>query len=264
MPSYFRLSLLISLLLPAGLLARPAPDTVRIGPQQLQMQYLQPGHLNYLVYYRPTPDAPALNLFLVDITVEKQPYQQQPAFVVRQRWDYNGATIHTAYSVFAARDFATLRHDTYWQRTGYGASFDFNGRTISYPAGQAPPDSVRRVYQRDFEESFKQYALDWHADLLVFALLPYRENRTFRLNFYDPGFGPPQETLYSVVGSENLPGAGGAPVPCWILEYKSKEPGTGAVATQRFWIAKKTREVLREEDRTPQGYRYKLKTAATQ
>ena len=259
---YFRLGLLLGLLLPAGLLAHPAPDTVRVGPQQLQLQYLKPGHLNYLGYFRKTPDSPSVGLTLVDITIEKQTYEKQPAFVVQQRWDADGKLAHTARTVFAARDFAMLRHDTYWLRTGYAANFDFTTRQVTYEPNGVPPDSVQRAYQQELAHAAEQATLNWHSDLIVFSLLPYQEKRTFRINFYDPGFGPPTETLYTVVGSENLPGSGGAPVPCWILEYKYEWKQKPVV--QRFWIAKKTREVLREDQKLSAGHGYKLKTAATQ
>lgn len=248
------------LLLGAGNVAAQTADTVRIGPGQLQR--LKPGRMTYLVYNRKTLDGPAERLMLVNITVEAQRYENQPAFAIRQRWDLNGVTVHTANTVCAARDFATLRHDTYWQRIGYATTFDFGARKISYQSGV--PDSVQRVYQRDFDQSFNQYNLNWHSDLIIFSLLPYKDKRTFKINFYDPGFGPSQETLYTVVGTEALTGAGGVPVPCWILEHKSVQPGTGGTNTQRFWVAKKTREVLREEDAFLSGHRYKLKTEASQ
>jgi hypothetical protein len=59
--------------------------------------------------------------------------------------------------------------------------------------------------------------------------------------------------LYSVTGSDVLTGSRGGKIDCWVL-YHSEPAGT-----EKFWIAKKTKEVLKEEDSGPNGYRYKVK-----
>jgi hypothetical protein len=86
-------------------------------------------------------------------------------------------------------------------------------------------------------------------------MLPYKENRTFMINYYDPGFGEPKEVPYTVTGSDLLTGRGGEKIDCWILSYEN------AGARQRFWISKQTNEVLKEEDYGKQsgGYRFKYK-----
>ncbi len=75
--------------------------------------------------------------------------------------------------------------------------------------------------EEGFRESFKKYNLNWHSDLIVFTLLPYKENRVFKINFYDPGFGKPQEVFYSVVGTDVLTSSSGKKVKCWVMEERS-------------------------------------------
>jgi hypothetical protein len=91
-------------------------------------------------------------------------------------------------------------------------------------------------------------------------LLPYKEGRKFVIKFYDPGFGKAQDAKYDVTGSESLLGSDGSRIDCWVMQHNFEIP-SGGNGTQRFWISKRTHEILKEEDKTPDGYRYKLKIA---
>ncbi|MCU0240324.1 MAG: hypothetical protein MUC29_12865, partial [Pyrinomonadaceae bacterium] len=119
-------------------------------------------------------------------------------------------------------------------------------------------DAARDKIINDFNDSFADYNLSWHSDLLIFPLFPFKSGRTFKVNFYDPGFGKAKIVEYSVTGSEFLTNSSGEKIDCWILEHKSAMP-SGATAIQRFWISKKSREVLKEEDKFGNGFRYKFK-----
>jgi hypothetical protein len=85
-------------------------------------------------------------------------------------------------------------------------------------------------------------------------MLPYRENRTFMINYYDPGFGKPEEVAYTVSGSATLVDKGGLSVDCWVLEHGDEN------GTEKFRVSKKGREVLKEEDYGKKfGFRFKYK-----
>ena len=49
-------------------------------------------------------------------------------------------------------------------------------------------------------------------------------------------------------------------IKCWVMQHNFQIPARGN-GTQRFWISKRTHEIRKEEDKTPDGYRYKLKVA---
>lgn len=100
----------------------------------------------------------------------------------------------------------------------------------------------------------EEYFLNWHLDLETFPILPYAEDITFSINFYDPGFAAPSRELYTVSGSEVIVGYGGQKIDCWILKHESE------FGKEKFWISKKTREVLKLEQISVNGtYRYKVK-----
>jgi hypothetical protein len=231
-------------------------DTLQIKPGDLNTEALQTGSYCYILYNRQTKESPAQRITLVKINVEAKPYHDKPAFFITQEWDRD-TVVHAASSVFDAKDFSTLVHDTWWKSLGYAMKFDFDAKTVNFTDKGIKggiPDSIKAATIRDFNQSFENYNLNWHADLLVYQLLPYRDGRTFVINYFDPGFGKAEKVIYTIAGSDLLTNNDGQKIDCWILSHS--DPGNIA---ERFWISKKTREVLKEEDSGPRGYRYKIK-----
>jgi hypothetical protein len=250
----YTLSILFSLSFALSALAQKG-DTLHVQPADLNIKGLQTGDYSYLIIRHKEKDGPASGMTLVKMNVERNTYHDKPAIIVRQQWDHD-SIVHKAYTVFDAGDFSTLYHDTYWKRLGYGMIFNYETRKFEAKhIDREIPDSVRTQCEEEFAASFGKYNLNWHDDLIIYSMLPYKENRTFLINYYDPGFGKPEEVPYTVTGSDLLTDRGGAKIDCWILEHG----GDNKYGTQRFWISKKTREVLKEEDHFQNDYRFKLK-----
>lgn len=231
-------------------------DTVLIQKQNLELKHLKTGNSTYLVYFKKSATGPAQNITLVKINVESTVVNGKKAFAVTQQWDSMEEQMHTAYTVHDAADFSMIKHDTWWKRQGYTAKYDFTTKQVTFDG--KIEDAAKEKIISDFNDSFASYNLCWHSDLLIFPLFPFKEGRTLQVNFYDPGFGKPKIAEYKVAGSEFLTSSSGEKIDCWILEYKSAMP-SGATAVQRFWISKKSREVLKEEDQFGAGFRYKFK-----
>jgi hypothetical protein len=229
-------------------------DTLRVHASDLNIKDLQTGDYSYLIVRQKAKDSPAMSLILAKMSVERISYHNRPAIAVRQQWDRD-SVVHRAYTVFDAATFATLLHDTYWRALGYSMVFDFDAKTFdSRPVQRAISDSARKSCSDELAGSFGAYNLNWHDDLVIYSMLPYKEGRTFLINYYDPGFGKPVEVPYSVTGSDWLVSRGGEKIECWTLEHGDEN------GVEKFWVAKKTREVLKEEDRGAKGeYRYKYK-----
>jgi hypothetical protein len=248
----FTLSMFL-FLFAAGSAGAQKGDTLRVQPADLDIKGLQTGDYSYLIIRQKTKDGPAAGMILVKMTVERKTYHEKPAIIVSQQWDRD-SIIHKAYTVFDAADFSTLFHDTYWKRLGYALIFDFETRRFdSRNVDRAVPDSAKMACTEEFAASFGKYNLNWHDDLIIYSMLPYKENRTFLIHYYDPGFGKPLDVPYTVTGSDWLTDRGGKKIDCWVLEHGDEN------GTERFWISKKAREVLKEEDHGNGGYRYKLK-----
>lgn len=251
------LACVIALLTTASF-AQTKGDTVIIGPNDLVAKNLQTGNFTYVVFRKKTKQSPAETITLVKIKVESKTYNGKPAFAITQQWELDGNIVHTAYTVLDAKDFSTLLHDTYWKRLGYSQKFDFVAKKVYFDGNV--PDADKAKTEQDFNESFNKYNLNWHSDLIILTLLPYKENRTFKINFFDPGFGKAEEAIYTVTGSDVLTNSSGEKIDCWVLGHTPMS-GNGY---QRFWISKKKKEILKEEDLFNGVYRYKLKLEVTE
>jgi hypothetical protein len=214
-------------------LRRKGGDKLRVQASDLDIKGLQTGDYSYLIVRQKAKDSPAMSMILAKMS----------------------SVVHRAYTVFDAGTFATLLHDTYWRALGYSMVFDFDAKTFdSKPFLRVIPDSVRRSCETELAGSLGTYNLNWHDDLVIYSMLPYKEGRTFMINYYDPGFGKPVEVPYTVTGSDWLVSRGGDKIECWTLEHGDEN------GVEKYWVAKKTKEVLKEEDHGANwGYRYKYK-----
>ncbi|HYK76176.1 MAG TPA: hypothetical protein VEV16_04305 [Daejeonella sp.] len=230
-------------------------DTITIKKSDLNLKNLKTGNSTYLVYNKKSRTGPAGNFVLVKINAALTTFNNQPAYAITQQWEAD-TVVHTAHTLLDTKDASTLLHESWWKRLGYTAKYDFTTKKTEFTG--TVTDSIKSKITADFHDSFASYNLNWHSDLIIFTLLPYKENRTMAINFYDPGFGKSKIAYYTVTGSDILKSSSGENIDCWVMEYANNVPNFGKTV-QRFWISKKTREVLKEEDETPRGMRYKLK-----
>ncbi|HYX30744.1 MAG TPA: hypothetical protein VE863_19565 [Pyrinomonadaceae bacterium] len=231
-------------------------DVLQIEPHDLELRNLQLGDSTYIVYRKRTPSGPAEKITLVKINVKPTVVNGRKVFAITQQWDSGDEVFHTSKTFHDINDFSTIFHESWWKQLGYTMTFDFTAKRVDF---KGPiEDAKKATIIDDFNRSFDSYNLCWHSDLTIFPLLPYKNGRTFAIKFYDPGFGKTENAMYDVTGSEVLVGSDGRKIDCWVMQYKFEIPSRGS-GTQRFWISKRSHEVLKEEDRTPNGYRYKLK-----
>lgn len=226
-------------------------DTVEITGNKINHAAIKYGNASYLVFNKKTKESAATGFYVANMNIAPVNYDNQPAIAIRQRWEARDTFAHTATTILKAGDLSTLLHETHWMRLPYSTTYDFVARKVSFDGTIS--DSTKAKLYNEFSESFGDYNLNWHSDLFIFTVLPYKANRSFKINFYDPGFGKPKEVVYDVTGSEKLDTYAGK-VDCWVMEYK--HPGKDY---QRFWIDKQNKEVVKEEDFFNNQYRYKIK-----
>ncbi|MDB5231648.1 MAG: hypothetical protein JWN76_2453 [Chitinophagaceae bacterium] len=227
-------------------------DTLFVNPSNLVLNQLQNGNYCYLVFNKKSLNSPAERLTLVKMKIEKGIYENKPVYFINQKWEAD-TIVHSAFTILDAKTFATVQHNTWWKRLGYTMQFNFVSKKILFEGILS--DSAKQKITGDFLASFSAYNLNWHSDLVVFSVLPYAANRTFIINYYDPGFGSSEKVEYTVTGTESIMDHSGLPVDCWILTYNlTQSPGY-----QKFWISKRTKEILKEEDFSRGSYRYKIK-----
>ncbi len=103
---------------------------------------------------------------------------------------------------------------------------------------------ITEVQKEKFLKSFNQaaesgYFLNWYSDLIMFPLLPFKENAVFKIKFHDPCFSLPSTEIYRVIGTETLKSLAVEGIECWVLEFSLPKEMIGY---QKFWIEKKTKE----------------------
>ncbi len=235
-------------------------DTVIVDAKNLQIKNLHFGNSTYIIYSRKGADKPNQNNTLVKINVSQKSHNGQDAVAINQIWYESDTTSHTSYTLLKASDLSTIQHNYWWKRNKQNISLDFENKTANIEG------KMSEVQKEKFLKSFNQaaesgYFLNWHSDLLMFPLLPFKENTVFKIKFHDPGFSPPSTEIYRVIGSEKLKGLAGESVDCWVLEFSLPKGMTGY---QKFWIAKKTREFIKEEDKVGDFYRIKLRMVVSE
>ncbi|HEY1024955.1 MAG TPA: hypothetical protein VGE26_07315 [Sphingobacteriaceae bacterium] len=235
---------------------RAGADTVKVDPANVKTSFLKEGTNRYLVYFKKGKDSSRVSYQMWTRQIAFSEYAGKKAITVTQEWEDNAAVVHKVTSVSDRQTFAPLFHDTWWKGRG-SASFDFTKKAASLnntPLTDADTLKGKKQMFDAFQVALKEnYILNWHLDLEVFPILPYQANRTFLINFYDPGFGVPKYQEYTVTGSDVLETYENQKVDCWLLTHTT--PGGKEV----FWISKKTREVLKLEQEFRGSYRYKIK-----
>lgn len=230
-------------------------DTIVIDGSKVQTRYLQPGTNRYLVYFKMGKDSSRTRFQMWSRKVDFLTYQGKEAISITQEWEDNQAIVHKVYSVCDKKTFAPLLHESWWAGRG-NAKADFIARQFflrdSLLTGADTTAAKRKVLDA-FNLALDQYVLNWHLDLETFPILPYKDNVTFMINFYDPGFPAPAPQAYTVSGSAELENVNNQKIDCWLL--KQSAPNN----EETFWISKKTHEVLKLEQAFGGRYRYKIK-----
>lgn len=236
--------------------ARSKGDTIRIDASKVNTRMLKPSGNRYLVYFKMGKDAVRSGTQFWTRNIEYADHNGREAIVVTQEWEDKDTIIHRVRSVCDKKTFAPLYHQSWWKQSG-SSEFNFIDKSASIngiPLTDSDTARNRKGPWNAFKLALNQYTLNWHLDLEVFSLLPYKEGKTFLIPFYDPGNPAPGNVAYSVTGSAILIGYNEQKIDCWILSHESR--GNKEI----FWISKKTKEVLKlEQEFGKDKWRYKIK-----
>lgn len=230
-------------------------DTIVIDASKVTTEVLIPGTHRYLVYFKMGKDSSRKMYQLWSRTIEFADYNGKAAISVKQEWEDNDTIIHTAKTILDRKTFATYYHENWWKGRGT-STFDFMNKLASSDGVSLTDkkDSLSIRQLKAFDAATTQYFLNWHLDLEVFPVLPYKEGVTFKINFYDPGNPAPRYEVYSVIGSGTLTGYNNQKIECWLLKH-----GNLPRNQEILYISKQTKEVLKLEQEFGGRFRYKIK-----
>jgi len=247
--------LFLGLVVLASLAGRAQKDTIVLNSKNINIRALMPGVNRYLVYFKNGKDSSRIKYQFWTRKVDFISYRGRKAISIQQEWEDNDTVFHTVSSICDGQTFAPLYQETWWKPAG-AFSFDFiEQRAVvqNKPLSATDTSAARKKVLSAFIAATSQEVFNWHLDLEVFALLPFKENTTYAINFYDPGLAAPQVQYYTIAGSGMLNGYDNRSIECWLLTH-----GAGS-NSETFWISKKTKEVLKLEQAFNGKYRYKVK-----
>jgi len=233
-----------------GLSTNAQTDTIRMQDKRLITSALKPGLNQYLVNYQTPKKQKNLTFWfwLRDIKIESR--NGEKVFTITQHWyGSDTANYRSVYSVNKFADFAPVYH-----------SETVRNKLSAYNWGAGKitgADTVAKNTKKDFSLDFSMPNFNWNLDIETFEMLPLAEGKAFAIYFYDAGLDPPAYVIYKVTGSEILTLLNNEKVDCWKLSTEGDHGGSHYSET--YWISKKDREFLKEEDSFNGGYRYKIK-----
>lgn len=223
----------------------------------MHIDRLQPGTATYLVYNHGPAGSGISRATLATSTISRERVDGVDAWVIAQSWEGETGIVHTARTVHAASDLATLSQTATWNRpTGAFTTTAVPAEGRGTVEGELPAER-RASTERGFATMQDGWWLNWHSDLALLPLLPYERGGTLRVHLFDVGMPAPMDVDYTVVGERSLVGGdGSARYDCWLVETESGMEGSGNY--QRFWIDKQRRVVVKEEDVYDGQYRSKV------
>lgn len=237
-------------------IAQAKTDTILINAGKVNTKVLKPSVNRYLVYFKMGKDSARSRPQFWTRKIEYSDYNDREAIVVTQEWEDRDTIVHIVKSICDEETFAPLYHKSWWRISPVG-EFDFITKTASLngiPLSDADTARTRKGPWEAFKKATAQYVLNWHLDLEVFPILPYKEGKTFLIPFYDPGWSAPKNEAYTVSGSGLLTGYNEQKIDCWLLTHESRG------FKETFWICKKSKEVLKlEQEIGKDRWRYKIK-----
>lgn len=234
-------------------------DTIFVKENTVKTSLLKEGTNRYLVYFKMGKDTNRTMTQFWTRSIRFEQFENRDVITVYQSWEDKDSIMHTTKSVCDKKTFAPLYQESWWKRgkTITTSTFNFIDKS-GLIDGKALSDTDSTKNRKNAWAAFKkatdQYTLNWHLDLEVFQLLPFKQGKIFSIPYYDPGFNAPKQVVYTVSAMETIVGYNNQKIDCWVLTH------TQGNNNESFWISKKTNEVIKMQDNIGgKLFRYKIK-----
>jgi len=243
-----RLCLLaVTLLASIAAQARAAPaESLSVGKPLPRFDLLVPATRLYARYLVVGDQRQTIDIWRRVVSYEQ--HEGRRLLHVSQRWDGNGDKKYTVLkdSWIEPKTFLPVSHESRVTKEGKTTVSGFRflrDRVLGMP-------ELADNAKADFALEMSEPAYNFEPDIELLQTLPLARGYQARIRFYDPGLEPPAWYTYSVTGEDKWPGPDGRDLACWIVSTDSNQPGKYFT---RFWIAKRTQIMLREQTWMPDG-----------
>lgn len=179
--------------------------------------------------------------------------ERSSVLFTHQIW-INDTLVDWARSICDAKTMNSLYHTTWSKQRGI-EEFDFLNveLRINHQLITSEDTSQRsKTALEGFLKATTMNALNWHADLELLPLLPFKDSAVIVVPFYHPGSSGPILAEYRVMGSDFHIDSNGEQFDCWKVRYQNR-------SIMIFWIDKKNGMVRKLEEQFGKNmYRFKV------
>ena len=225
-------------------------DTINTANHKLNTSLLKESKSTYVVYFEDSLGKRITSADIWDRTI-RFASNAEGKNIYQFEWDWYRKDTLIGHIV-ATGDRQTLEpftHKAEYHRRPL-VSFAFTNNLVTVPV-----EARRTAADSSFKVLLDPPAFEFPMDLEIFPMLPFKKKgQQFAIAFYEPGTKKADYYKLTVTGKDNLLLPGGPQVPCWLLHI---DYAAGSYAT--FWIADKTREVVKMQEYYKGRYRYKVK-----
>lgn len=225
-------------------------DTVYHNNNMLQFDQMIFGKATYLVYMQGTEGKRSnFSLWKRSLSLNKKTQEINFHWLVES--DPKGATWEVKTRLDANSFLAKEESSFYSKELIKSKDMRKHFRFLKNKMISSKDTSLHNTKAFEMPYSFKPF--NWQLDMETFRLLPLAAGKSFAIPFYHPGSpSKPAFHIYSVIGSETLT-LNGVNTDCWLLKTDYKNGNYG-----KWWINKKTHQVLKLEEKYGQRFRFKV------
>ena len=247
----FALSVLcFSLMSPPGLAAPKSAaivDIIHVGQALPRFDLLTAGERYYLRYTVVGDKRSTIDIWSRNTSYETKDGKR--LLHITQRWD---SVVNPGY---------TLKQDAWFEVRTFRPITEVKELTrdgkVQIAGYRFLPDKIVGMTElegnsrKDFNVPSSEPAYNFETDMELLQTLPLVANYEASIAFYDPGPGAdaPKRYRYKVVGSDKIYDADGHAMDCWIVTMEGDDPKV----TVRWWYAKQSQVMVREEARLADG-----------
>lgn len=239
------LAAVTSALLLVGAQAQSTVTELHVGEKLPRANLLKPGIHRYARYtISPDGHRNAIDIWTREITFEVKDGKR--LLHIHQQWDeISPPGVLVQDSWFEPDTLRPLTHTKVLTRDGTTTI----GGYRFLPDKIVGMDDLPGNSRKGFLQSSAEPAYNWETDMEFLQALPLADGYAASINFYDPAQDPPARYIYKVEGSGKIAEPDGGDIDCWIVSIDFKRE----MASSRFWFAKKTQVLMREETSMPDG-----------
>ncbi len=235
----------ICILLPVTAMAQV--DTINTNNLKLNTSAFKEGSRSYVVYFT---DSAGNRLGSADIWDRSISFRDKDKKTFQFGWTWwrKDTLIGNMKAMGHFPSFKMISHDAEYKNRGK-FFYTFNDNVVTIPV-------EHRLTARDsaFKVTLDPAGFEFPMDLELLPLIPFKKaGQEFAMAFYEPGTPKADYYKLTVTGKEEVELPGSAKISCWLLRI-DYAPNSSAT----FWIADKTREVVKMREYFRGRYRYKV------